>query len=354
MTRIGINGMGRIGRLALRAAMGAAERPLDDPRAGNRLEVVALNEIKGGAAATAHLLAFDSVQGKWRADIAAEGTDAIRIDDRRIAFSEHARPADIPWGDLGVDLVLECTGKFLTPETVQGHLDRGAKRVIVAAPVKVGGVLNIVVGINHTLYDPAQHRIVTAASCTTNCLAPVVKVVHEQIGIRHGQITTIHDPTNTNLVVDAPHKDLRRARSAMMSLAPTTTGSATAIALIYPELKGKLNGHAVRAPVLNASLTDCVFELQRQTTAEEVNALFKAASETYLAGILGYEERPLVSADYARDTRSSIIDALSTLVTDGTLLKVYAWYDNEMGYACRMVDLACHICHMEAMKATGL
>ncbi len=348
MTRIGINGMGRIGRLALRAAMGAAERPLDDPRAGNRLEVVALNEIKGGAAATAHLLAFDSVQGKWRADIAAEGTDAIRIDDRRIAFSEHARPADIPWGDLGVDVVLECTGKFLTPETIQGHLDRGAKRVIVAAPVKVGGVLNIVVGINHTLYDPAQHRIVTAASCTTNCLAPVVKVVHEQIGIRHGQITTIHDPTNTNLVVDAPHKDLRRARSAMMSLAPTTTGSATAIALIYPELKGKLNGHAVRAPVLNASLTDCVFELQRETTAEEVNALFKAASETYLAGILGYEERPLVSADYARDTRSSIIDALSTLVTDGTLLKVYAWYDNEMGYACRMVDLACH------MEATGL
>ena len=348
MIKVGINGMGRIGRLALRAAMGAAERPLDDPRAGNRLEVVALNEIKGGAAATAHLLAFDSVQGRWRADIVAEGADAIRIDDRRIAFSEHARPADIPWGDLGVDLVLECTGKFLTPETIQGHLDRGAKRVIVAAPVKVGGVLNIVVGINHTLYDPAQHRIVTAASCTTNCLAPVVKVVHEQIGIRHGQITTIHDPTNTNLVVDAPHKDLRRARSAMMSLAPTTTGSATAIALIYPELKGKLNGHAVRAPVLNASLTDCVFELQRETTAEEVNALFKAASETCLAGILGYEERPLVSADYARDTRSSIVDALSTLVTDGTLLKVYAWYDNEMGYACRMVDLACH------MKATGL
>lgn len=343
MTRIGINGMGRIGRLALRAAMGAAERPLDDPRAGNRLEVVAVNEIKGGAAATAHLLTFDTVQGRWRADIAAEGTDAIRIDDRRIAFSEHARPADIPWGDLGVDLVLECTGKFLTPETIQGHLDRGAKRVIVAAPVKVGGVLNIVVGVNHTQYDPSQHRIVTAASCTTNCLAPVVKVVHEQIGIRHGQITTIHDPTNTNVVVDAPHKDLRRARSAMASLAPTTTGSATAIALIYPELKGKLNGHAVRAPVLNASLTDCVFELERQTTAEEVNALFKAAAESDLAGILGFEERPLVSADYARDTRSSIVDALSTLVTDGTMLKVYAWYDNEMGYACRMVDLACHM-----------
>jgi len=346
--KVGINGMGRIGRLALRAAMGAAERQSDDPRAGNRLEVVHLNELKGGAAATAHLLAFDSVQGKWRADITAEGDDGIRIDGKRLGFSAHASAAEIPWGELGVDVVLECTGKFLTPETLQGHLDRGAKRVIVAAPVKVGDVLNIVVGVNDHLYDAARHHIVTAASCTTNCLAPVVKVIHENLGIRHGQITTIHDPTNTNLVVDAPHKDLRRARSAMMSLAPTTTGSATAIALIYPELKGKLNGHAVRAPVLNASLTDCVFELQRATTAEEVNGLFAAAARGELAGILGYEERPLVSADYARDTRSSIVDALSTMVTDGTLLKVYAWYDNEMGYACRMVDLACH------MEAVGI
>ena len=341
--KVGINGMGRIGRLALRAAMGAAERPADDPRAGHRLEVVHLNEIKGGAAATAHLLQFDSVQGRWRADIAARGDDAIAIDGRELRFTAKATAAEIPWGELGVDLVLECTGKFLTPETIQGHLDRGARRVIVAAPVKVGEVLNIVVGVNEHLYDPARHRIVTAASCTTNCLAPVVKVVHEALGIRHGQITTIHDPTNTNLVVDAPHKDLRRARSAMLSLAPTTTGSATAIALIYPELKGKLDGHAVRAPVLNASLTDCVFELQRATTAEAVNALFKAAAAGPLAGILGFEERPLVSADYARDTRSSIVDAPSTLVTDGTLLKVYAWYDNEMGYACRMVDLACHL-----------
>jgi glyceraldehyde 3-phosphate dehydrogenase len=346
--RVGINGMGRIGRLALRAAMGAAERQTDDPRADNRLEVVHLNEIKGGAAATAHLLAFDSVQGKWRADIRAAGEDTIRIDDRKLSFSSHATAAEIPWGDLGVDVVLECTGKFLTPETLQGHLDRGATRVIVAAPVKTGGVLNMVVGINDEAYDPARDHIVTAASCTTNCLAPVVKVVHENLGIRHGQITTIHDPTNTNLVVDAPHKDLRRARSSLMSLAPTTTGSATAIALIYPELKGKLNGHAVRAPVLNASLTDCVFELRRATTVEEVNALFKAAAEGPLAGILGYEERPLVSIDYARDTRSAIVDALSTMVTDGTLLKVYAWYDNEMGYACRMVDLACH------MEAVGL
>ena len=341
--KVGINGMGRIGRLALRAAMGAAERPSDDPRAKNRLQVVHLNELKGGAAATAHLLAFDSVQGKWREHIEADGDSAIQVGAHTLGFSAHSSPADIPWGDLGVDLVLECTGKFLTPDALQGHFDRGAKRVIVAAPVKVGNVLNVVVGINHQQYNPANDRIVTAASCTTNCLAPVVKVVHEAIGIRHGQITTIHDPTNTNLVVDAPHKDLRRARSAMTSLAPTTTGSATAIALIYPELKGKLNGHAVRAPVLNASLTDCVFEMQRETTAEEVNALFSAAAQGSLAGILGYEVKPLVSADYARDTRSAIVDALSTMVTDGTLLKVYAWYDNEMGYACRMVDLACHM-----------
>jgi glyceraldehyde 3-phosphate dehydrogenase len=325
--RVGINGMGRIGRLAFRAAFGAAERGEDDPRRANRLDIVHVNEVKGGAAATAHLLTFDSVQGRWRAPIAAEGADALRIGEKPISFTEHATPAAIPWGDLGVDLVLECSGKFLTEATLRGHLDRGAKRV---------------------LYDPARHPIVTAASCTTNCLAPVVKVVHEAIGIRHGQITTIHDPTNTNVVTDAPHKDLRRARSAMLSLQPTTTGSATAIALIYPELKGKLNGHAVRAPVLNASLTDCVFELQRATSAEELNALFRAAAQGPLAGILGYEDRPLVSADYARDTRSSIIDAPSTLVTDGTMAKIYAWYDNEMGYACRMVDLAC------IMQARGI
>ncbi len=346
--RVGINGMGRIGRLALRAAMGAADRQPEDPRAGNRLDVVHVNELKGGVAATAHLLEFDSVQGRWRSAIQADGQDAIRIGDHRLTFSEHSKPGDIPWGDLGVDVVLDCSGKFLSPDTLQGHLDRGAKRVIVAAPVKFDSVLNVVVGVNHHLYDPARHPIVTAASCTTNCLAPVVKVVHDAIGIRHGQITTIHDPTNTNVVVDAPHKDLRRARSAMLSLSPTSTGSATAIALIYPDLKGKLNGHAVRAPVLNASLTDCVFEMRRETTAEEVNALFRAAAAGPLAGILGYEERPLVSADYARDTRSGIVDALSTMVTDGTLLKVYAWYDNEMGYACRMVDLACH------MQAVGI
>lgn len=339
--RIGINGMGRIGRLALRAALGAAHRPASDPRQGLRLDIVHVNEIKGSAASTAHLLEFDSVQGRWRESISSPAEDRLDIGGRTIGYSAHAEPQQIPWGDLGVDLVLECTGRFLTPETIQGHLDRGARRVIVAAPVKAGGIRNIVYGVNHHLYDPAVDRIVTAASCTTNCLAPVVKVIHESVGIRHGQITTIHDPTNTNVVVDAQHKDLRRARSAMLSLSPTTTGSATAIALIYPDLKGKLNGHAVRAPVLNASLTDCVFELQRAVTVDEVNALFaQAALEGPLAGILGFEDRPLVSADYAGDTRSSIVDALSTMVTDQTLLKIYAWYDNEMGFSCRMIDLA--------------
>ena len=276
--RVGISGMGRIGRLALRAALGGAHRPEDDPRGANRLEVVHLNEIKGGAGACAHLLEFDSVQGRWRGPrIAADGDNAVRIGERHLSFSAHAAPDQIPWGDLGVDVVLDCTGKFLKPETLQGHLDRGAKRVIVAAPVKADSVLNVVVGVNEQLYDPAKHPIVTAASCTTNCLAPVVKIVHENLGIRHGQITTVHNPTNTNVVTDAPHKDLRRARSAMLSLQPTTTGSATAIALIYPELKGKLNGHAVRAPVLNASLTDCVFELKRSTTVDEVNELFRTA-----------------------------------------------------------------------------
>jgi glyceraldehyde 3-phosphate dehydrogenase len=338
--KVGINGMGRMGRLSLRAAMGGVHRTSDDPRAGNRLDIVHINEIKGGAAATAHLLEFDSIHGRWRETIAADGEGAVSIGGKRIGFTSAPKPADVEWGDLGCDVVLECTGKFLKPEELQAYFDRGVKKVIVAAPVKDERALNIVVGVNDKLYDPAKHRLVTAASCTTNCLAPVVKVVHEAIGIRHGQITTLHDPTNTNVVVDAPHKDLRRARSAMMSLAPTTTGSATAIALIYPELKGKLNGHAVRVPVLNASLTDCVFELKRATTEAEVNDLFAAAARGPLAGILGYETRPLVSVDYCNDPRSSIIDAPSTMVTDGTLLKVYAWYDNEMGYACRMVDLA--------------
>ncbi|MFZ1988339.1 MAG: ArsJ-associated glyceraldehyde-3-phosphate dehydrogenase [Alphaproteobacteria bacterium] len=346
--RVGINGLGRIGRLALRAGLGGVIRADGDPRAANRLEVLHVNELKGGAATAAHLLEFDSIHGRWREKIGAEDDRSLTIGDKRIGFSAESDPAEVAWGDLGCDIVLECTGKFLKPDQLQGYFDRGVKRVIVAAPVKHESALNIVVGVNDRLYDPAQHRLLTAASCTTNCLAPVVKVVHEAIGIRHGQITTIHDPTNTNVIVDAPHKDLRRARSAMLSLQPTTTGSATAIALIYPELKGRLNGHAIRAPVLNASLTDCVFELERAVTVSEINELMKAAASGPLAGILGYEDRPLVSADYVNDTRSSIVDGPSTMVTDNTLLKIYAWYDNEMGYACRMVDLANIVISREA------
>ena len=325
--RIGINGFGRMGRLVLRAAWGWPD-----------LEFVHINETKGGPEVAAHLLTFDSVHGRWSHPVTAEA-QAIIIAGKRLTFSESAKPADVPWQELGVDIVLECTGKFRTPETLQPYFERGVRKVIVAAPVK-DQALNVVVGVNDHEYRPATHHVLTAASCTTNCLAPIVKVIHEGLGIRHGQITTIHDITNTQTVVDAPHKDLRRARANSLSLIPTTTGSATAITLIYPELKGKLHGLAVRVPLLNASLTDCVFEVARPTTVEEVNALLKAAASGPLHGILGYEELPLVSVDYKDDTRSAIIDALSTSVVDGTSVKILAWYDNEIGYVNRMAELA--------------
>ena len=325
--RIGINGFGRMGRLALRAAWDWPE-----------LEIVHINEVKGGAQCAAHLLEFDSVHGRWNREIRAEGSVVI-IDGSAVGFSEYKIPGEVPWDDLGVELVIESSGKFRTTDLLQPYFDRGVKKVVVAAPVKEGA-LNIVMGVNDDLYDPAEHHLLTAASCTTNCLAPVVKVLHEKIGIEHGVITTIHDATNTQVVVDAPHKDLRRARAAGMSLIPTTTGSATAITLIYPELKGKLNGHAVRVPLLTGSMTDAVFEMKRDVTAEEVNALFREASDTYLKGILGIEERPLVSIDFKSDPRSAIVDAPSTMVVDGTQLKVFIWYDNEMGYAHRLMELA--------------
>jgi glyceraldehyde 3-phosphate dehydrogenase len=325
--RIGINGFGRMGRLALRAAWDWPE-----------IEFVHINEVKGGAECAAHLLEFDSVHGRWSRDIGFE-EDALFIDGKKVGFSEHKSPGDVPWGDLGVDIVIESSGKFRTTELLNPYFERGVKKVIVAAPVKEGA-LNVVMGVNDDLYDPAEHHLLTAASCTTNCLAPVVKVLHEKIGIEHGVITTIHDATNTQVIVDAPHKDLRRARAAGMSLIPTTTGSATAITLIYPELKGKLNGHAVRVPLLTGSITDAVFEMKREVTAEEVNTLFREAAQTYLKGILGIEERPLVSVDFKSDPRSAIVDAPSTMVVDGTQLKVFVWYDNEMGYVHRMMELA--------------
>ncbi|MFW5834164.1 MAG: ArsJ-associated glyceraldehyde-3-phosphate dehydrogenase [Pseudomonadota bacterium] len=333
--RIGINGFGRIGRVACRAALAGLARD------GVALDIAHVNEPNGGIETAAHLLEFDSVHGRWRAPIGGE-EGAIRIGERRIGFSEHKRPADIPWSDLGVEVVIESSGKFVRQAEVAAHLAAGAKAVVVAAPVK-DGPLNVVMGVNDHLYDPAVHPIVTAASCTTNCLAPVVKPIHEALGIRHGVITTIHDVTNTQVIVDAPKKDLRRARSALASLVPTTTGSATAIGLIYPELQGKLNGHAVRVPLLNASLTDCVFEVARPTSVGEVNAILEAAANGPLAGILGVEHRPLVSVDYRSDTRSAIVDAPSTMVVDGTSVKIFAWYDNEMGYSCRLVELTAKV-----------
>lgn len=323
--RVGINGFGRMGRLTLRAAWG-------DPA----LTFARINDPAGDAATLAHLLNFDSVHGRWRHEAMHDG-DALVIDGVRIPVTRNKDIAATDWS--GCDVVIEASGKFRKPDVLQPYLDQGVKRVVVTAPVKSAGALDVVVGVNHQRFDPARHRIVSAASCTTNCLAPVVKVIHEALGIRHGSLTTIHSLTNTQVIVDAPHKDLRRARSCGSSLIPTSTGSATAIAEIFPELKGRLNGHAVRVPLTNASLTDCVFEVERATTVEEVNALLQAASEGELKGILGYETRPLVSIDFQTDPRSSIVDALSTMVINGTQVKIYAWYDNEWGYVNRTAEL---------------
>ena len=325
MTTYALNGLGRIGKLAL--------RPLLDRGA----QIAWINDAVGDPAMHAHLLEFDTVHGRWPADFSADAR-SISIDGTRLPFVGTKDLSTLPLD--GVDVVIDCTGAFKSEAALAPYFDGGAQKVVVSAPVKDGPTANIVVGVNDATYDPSAHRIVTAASCTTNCLAPVVKVIHEGLGIRHGSITTIHDVTNTQTIVDRPAKDLRRARSALNSLIPTTTGSATAITLIYPELKGRLNGHAVRVPLLNASLTDCVFEVARETGVEEVNAMLKVAAEGPLNGILGYEERPLVSADYTNDTRSSIVDAPSTMVVGGTQVKIYAWYDNEMGYAHRLVDVA--------------
>ncbi|NBZ89416.1 ArsJ-associated glyceraldehyde-3-phosphate dehydrogenase [Stagnihabitans tardus] len=328
MPRIALNGLGRIGKLVL--------RDLIDSGAGG--EIVLLNDPMGDAEQHALLMEFDSVHGRWRTPVEArEG--ALALNGQTIRLTHEKTIEALPLAELGVDLVVDCTGVFKTAAKVAPYYAAGAKKVVVSAPVKDGGALNLVYGVNHQLYDGSQN-LVTAASCTTNCLAPVVKVIHEALRIKHGSITTIHDVTNTQTIVDRPAKDMRRARSALMNLIPTTTGSATAITLIYPELKGRLNGHAVRVPLLNASLTDCVFEVERATTTEEVNALFAAAAAGPLKGILGYETRPLVSCDFTNDPRSSVIDALSTMVINGTQVKVYAWYDNEWGYSCRLADIA--------------
>ena len=325
MTVFALNGLGRIGKLAL--------KPLLEKGA----QIAWINDAVGDPEMHAHLFEFDTVHGRWDATFAHD-KKSVTINGVNLPFIGTRNLTDLPL--QGVDVVIDCTGVFKSEAKLAPYFKAGVKKVVVSAPVKDGGAANVVYGVNQDAYDPARHQIVTAASCTTNCLAPVVKVIHENLGIRHGSITTIHDVTNTQTIVDRPAKDLRRARSALNSLIPTTTGSATAITLIYPELTGRLNGHAVRVPLLNASLTDCVFEVERETTAEEVNTLFKAAAEGSLSGILGYEERPLVSTDYTNDERSSIVDAPSTMVVNGTQVKVYAWYDNEMGYAHRLIDVA--------------
>jgi len=324
--KIGINGFGRMGRLSMRAVYDN-----DD------IEIVHINDPAGDAKTLAHLLTFDSVHGRWHHEANHEG-DAIVIEDKKIPCTGNIATQDTDWSKC--DVVIEASGKIKTKALLEAYLEQGVKRVVVTAPVKEEGVLNIVMGVNKNLYEKSNHPIVTAASCTTNCLAPVVKVLHEKIGIKHGSMTTIHDITNTQTILDAPHKDLRRARACGMSLIPTTTGSATAITHIFPELKGKLNGHAIRVPLANASITDCVFEVTRGTSVEEINQLLQQAAQNELKDILGFEERPLVSIDYKTDPRSSIIDALSTMVVNDTQVKLYVWYDNEWGYANRTAELA--------------
>jgi len=325
MVRVGINGFGRIGRLSLRAAL-----------SGNDIAFVRINEPAADPETLAHLLNFDSVHGRCPEEAHAD-QHALRVAGHRLHCSRDTTISACDWS--GCDIVIHASGIMNTTAALRAYLDQGVKRVLVTAPVKEPEVLNVVMGVNHQRYDPQQHRIITAASCTTNCLAPIVQVIHHALGIVHGSITTIHDVTNTQTILDAPHQDLRRARACGMSLIPTSTGSATAITHIFPELAGKLNGYAVRVPLANASLTDCVFEVAQPTTATAVNQLLADAAAGELQGILGYETRPLVSIDYKTDPRSAVIDALSTMVIDDTQLKIYAWYDNEWGYANRTIDL---------------
>lgn len=326
--RVGINGFGRMGRLGFRAGWDKTD-----------YEIVRVNEIATDAKGSAHLLKFDSVHGTWEHDTSSD-SHSMLVDDKLLAYTSNPSIEDTDWSDC--DIVIEATGKHhKKPDSLQAYFDQGVKKVIVAAPTE--GALNIVYGVNDDQYDANQHHLITAASCTTNCLAPVVKVMHEKVGIVHGCMTTIHNITNTQTIIDKGHSDLRRARSCGQSLIPTSTGSAKAITKIFPELEGKLNGHAVRVPLTNASLTDFVFEASRAVTVDELNAYFKEAAEGPLKGILGYEERPLVSVDYVNDERSSIVDALSTMVINDTQVKIYAWYDNEWGYVNRMMELAAKV-----------
>jgi glyceraldehyde 3-phosphate dehydrogenase len=328
--RIGINGFGRIGRLAQRAAWHWPH-----------FDIVHINEMAGDAKSAAHLLKYDSVHGTWEETVtaAAEKTrQTLQINDKSIRYTQSQTIEGGDWSD--VDVVIECTGKFKSQQLLAPFFAQGVKKVVVSAPIK-DGTLNVVMGVNDHLYSGQD--IVTAASCTTNCLAPVVDVLQQSFGIKHGSITTIHDITNTQSILDEYHSDLRRARASGLSLIPTSTGSATAITEIFPELKGRINGLAVRVPLANASLTDCVFELEQEVTAERVNQALKLASEGRLQGILGYSDIPLVSVDYTNDKRSGVVDGLSTMVINNTQVKVLIWYDNEIGYVNRLMELAAKV-----------
>ena len=324
MVNLAINGIGRIGKLVLKLLI------------SKNFNVKYLNELNGNTNSLIHSIEFDSIHGKWQANI-EDGKDEIKIDDKSIKATFVENINDLNLDD--VDIMIDCTGVHKGSSKLQKYFDKGVKKVIVSAPINEDNIVNIAYGVNHNIYKPKEHNIITGASCTTNCIAPIIKVLHENIGINHGSITTIHNLTNSQTLVDIPHNDLRRGRSAINNLIPTTTGSAKAISLIYPELKGRLNGHAVRVPVLNSSLTDCVFEMKSSTNKDQINNLLKSASENELKNILGYEERPLVSTDFINDPRSSIIDSLSTMVVNDTQVKIYAWYDNEWGYANRLVDI---------------
>ncbi|WP_418790963.1 type I glyceraldehyde-3-phosphate dehydrogenase [Phosphitispora sp. TUW77] len=327
--KVGINGFGRIGRLVFRAALNNPE-----------IDIIAVNDLTD-AKTLAHLLKYDSVHGIFPADVkAGEGT--ILVNGREIKITAEKDPGQLPWKELGVQVVVESTGRFTKRADAARHLDAGAAKVIISAPAKEEDI-TIVMGVNEEKYDPAKHHIISNASCTTNCLAPFAKILHEKFGIVKGLMTTIHAYTNDQQILDLPHKDLRRARAAGMSMIPTTTGAAKAVALVLPELKGKLNGFAIRVPTPNVSVVDLVAELAVPTSAEEVNAFFKAAAENELKGILEYCEEPLVSKDFNGNSHSSIVDALSTMVIEGNMVKVLSWYDNEWGYSNRVVDLIGYI-----------
>jgi glyceraldehyde 3-phosphate dehydrogenase len=326
-TRVGINGFGRIGRLVMKAML---------ERGGGEVEVVAVNDLTD-AKTNAHLFKYDSNYGKYHGTVEAKD-GAIAVDGRDIKVIAQRDPARIPWGDLGVDIVIESTGLFTDAEKASAHRTAGAKKVIISAPAKKEDA-TIVLGVNENIYDPAKHHIISNASCTTNCIAPVVKVLHDNFGVERGLMTTVHSYTNDQRILDVFHKDLRRARSAGQNLIPTTTGAARVVGVVIPELKGKLDGMAVRVPTPTVSLVDFVADVKQKVTTEQVNQAFKAAADGQLNGILEYCEEPLVSIDFRASSASSIVDSISTLVLDGDMVKVLAWYDNEWGYSCRLADL---------------